>query len=241
MAPPEAVHAESPVHAPSESHRTQPARRLHRQVGHVLADLPSFLLSPLFRHWHLTWGATPVELQAQMAGDDLLTHARYRSTRAIDIDAPPERVWPWLVQVGCLRAGWYSNDLLDNLARPSAISIIPEYQQTVVGQWVPMSPSPPTERTAFKVHSFETNAWILWNKPDCTWSWQLTPAGVGSTRLVTRIRTTYDWRHPASALLGVMLMELGDFTMLRRMLRGIKSRAETSPPPATSGPEGGNP
>jgi hypothetical protein len=161
-----------------------------------------------------------------MAGDNLLAGARYRSTRAIDISAAPDVVWPWLVRVGCLHAGWYSDDLLDNLAHPSATTILPELQRLAVGQWVPMAPSPPTDRTAFKVHSFAVYKWLRWTKPDSTWSWQLTPTASGGTRLVTRIRATYDWRRPATAVLGAVLMEFGDFAMLRRMLRGIKARAE---------------
>lgn len=208
----------------------RPPRHLGTQIGHVLADLPVFLTSPLFRRWHLRWGATSSELADSMAGDGMLARPRYRSTRAIEIDAAPDAVWPWLVQVGCLRAGWYGNDLLDNLAHPSATTILPELQHLAVGQWVPMAPSPPTDRTALKVHSFAVNSWLLWTKPDSTWSWQLTPTAAGGTRLVTRIRATYNWHDPATALLGVALMELGDFAMLRRMLRGIKARAEALQP-----------
>ena len=131
------------------------------------------------------------------------------------------------MQVGCQRAGFYSNDLLDNLGHPSATTIVPRLQHLEIGQWVPMSPAAiPTDRTAFKVHSFKLNEWLLWTKPDSTWAWRLTPAEGGGTRLVTRIRCVYDWRNPPLALLGVLLMEFGDFAMLRRMLRGIKSRAE---------------
>jgi hypothetical protein len=163
-----------------------------------------------------------------MPGDALLPRAQFRATRAITIDAPPEAVWPWLVQVGCLRAGFYSNDLLDNLGHPSARAILPGLQHLQAGQWVPMSPAAtPTERTALKVHSFEANQWLLWTKPDSTWAWRLTAAGAGGTRLVTRIHAVYDWQHPLMALLGVLLMEFGDFAMLRRMLRGIKARAES--------------
>jgi uncharacterized protein YndB with AHSA1/START domain len=155
-------------------------------------------------------------------------HAQFRATRAITIAAPPEAVWPWLVQVGCLRAGFYSNDLLDNLAHPSATTVVPDLQHLEVGQWVPMSPStPPTDRTALKVHSFEVNRSLLWTKPDSTWAWQLTPTDTNGTRLVTRIHVLYDWRHPLTALMGVLLMEFGDFVMLRRMLRAIRSRAES--------------
>ena len=67
---------------------------------------------------------------------------------------------------------------------------------------------------------------MLWTKPDSTWAWCLTPTDDGGTRLVTRIHAVYDWRHPLMALLGVMLMEFGDFAMCRRMLRGIKARSE---------------
>ena len=175
---------------------------------------------------HLNWGATPAEIAASLPGDELLSRAQYRSTRAITIDAPRDAVWPWLVQVGCQRAGFYSNDLLDNLARPSATTIIADLQHLEVGQRVPMSPSPtPSDRTDFTVHSFESDRWLLWTKSDSTWAWQLTRTRTG-TRLVTRIHAVYAWEHPLAAAMGVVLMEFGDFAMLRRMLLGIKARAE---------------
>jgi hypothetical protein len=186
-----------------------------------------FLTAPLYRSWHLHWGATAREITASLPGDLRQPGAQFRATRAITIDAPPEAVWPWLVQVGCLRGGFYSNDLLDNLGRPSATTIVPDLQHLRIGQWVPMSPSgTPSERTALKVHSFEVNNWLLWTKPDSTWVWQLSPTDAGGTRLVTRIHAVYDWKHPLLAVFGAILMEFGDFAMMRRMLRGIKARAE---------------
>lgn len=193
-------------------------------VGAVLADLPRFVTSPLYRGWHRRWGTTPVERTARLPGDELLPDAQYRATRAITIAGPPAAVWPWLVQVGCQRAGWYSNDLLDNLARPSARTIVPELQHPAVGQWIPMSPTP-SDATAFKVADFDVGRWLLWHKPDSTWVWSLTALD-GRTRLVTRVHAVYDWRRPWWALIGVLLMELGDFAMMRRMLLGIKERAE---------------
>lgn len=193
----------------------------------VIQDLPLFLTAPLFRPWHIRWGTTDAEYDAPMPGDELYPNAQYKSTRAITIDAPPSAVWPWLVQVGGGRAGFYSNDLLDNLGRSSATSIMPELQNLDTGQWIPMTPSGvPSPQTAFKVHSFAPGEWLLWAKPDSTWAWRLTPTSTGGTRLITRIHTVYDWKQPFSALLGVLLMEFGDFAMLRRMLRGIKTRAE---------------
>ncbi len=201
------------------------ARELLRQIGSVAADLPRFLTAPLYRSWHLRWGATDAEVAATMPGDDLLPRAQFNPTRAITIDAPPAAVWPWLVQVGFGRAGFYSNDLLDNFARPSLREIDPDLQKLEVGQWVSMSPTP-SESTAWKVDSFVPNEWLLWRKPDSTWSWVLRDLGDGRTRLVTRVHVLYDWSRPAYSAFGVVLMEFGDFPMMRRMLLGIKQRAE---------------
>lgn len=212
-----------------ETHPPRSSRRSSRwQAVRALAeDVPLFLTAPLYRRWHLRWGATAAEVAASLPGDALQPHAQFRATRAITIDAPPEAVWPWLVQVGCRRAGWYSDDLLDNLGHPSAREILPDLQHLEVGQWVPMSPSgEPTETTAFRVAGYEVARWLLWTKPESTWVWRLTPTGTGGTRLVTRVHATRDWRRPGMALLGVLLMEFGDFAMMRRMLRGIAERAE---------------
>jgi hypothetical protein len=203
---------------------------LGREVGSVVADLPLFLTAPLYRRWHLRWGATSQEVAAALPGDDLLPHAQFRCTRAITIDAPPNEVWPWLVQVGCLRGGFYSNDLLDNLGHPSAHELVAELQDLELGQWVPMAPTAPSEVTALQVEGFEVNRWLLWRKPDSTWAWALADLGDGRTRLVTRVHAVYVWRKPLSALLGILLMEFGDFAMMRRMMRGIKARAETANP-----------
>ena len=210
--------------------KPRPPRPTGAEVVHelrtVAADVPLFLTAPLYRRWHLRWGATPAEVASALPGDDLLPRAQLRCTRAITIGAPPDAVWPWLVQAGCLHGGFYSNDLLDNLGRPSAREIVPELQHLEVGQWVPMSPGTPTATTAFKVDGFEVDRWLLWRKPDSTWVWALTAPGDGTTRLVTRVHAAYDWTKPASALLAVLLMEFGDFAMMRRMLHGIKGRAE---------------
>jgi hypothetical protein len=214
-------------------------RQLAREILDVGHDLPAFLTAPLYRRRHLRWGATAAETARAMPGDDLVLRVQYCSTRAVTIAAPPSAVWPWLVQVGCTRGGFYSNDLLDNQGRPSATTIMAEFQHFAPGQLVKMTPSATAEAgTAFTVHSFSAAEWLLWSKADSTWSWTLTPLGSGSTRLVTRVRARYDWTKPFAGLTAMILMEFGDFAMLRRMLRGIKARAESHARlrPGTSAP-----
>jgi hypothetical protein len=82
------------------------------------------------------------------------------------------------------------------------------------------------ETTAFKVKAFETNDWLLWEKPDSTWAWKLVPLEGGRTRLITRLRQRYAWESPGTAILTLVLLEFGDFPMMRRVLKGIKVRAE---------------
>ncbi|WP_225755192.1 hypothetical protein [Actinotalea sp. Marseille-Q4924] len=138
------------------------------------------------RPWQLTWGATPTEVARAMPGDDLVPRPTFDATRAITIAAPPAAVFPWLVQVGVNRGGWYSYDLLDNLGRPSARTIVPELQAIAPGDLLPMSPD---GRHGITVHSLDAPRWMVWGTPgDTSWSWQLDDADDGATRLVTRVR-----------------------------------------------------
>jgi len=195
------------------------------EVGHAAVSVPLALAAPLVRRWHSRWGASDAEVSAAMPGDGVVPGCQVHWTRAISIDAPPEDVWPWLVQVGFGRAGFYSNDLLDNVGHPSASEIVPELQTLAVGDWIPMFKNV-DDTTAFRVHAFEPGSYLVWAKPDSTWAWTLTPEPNGGIRLVTRLRARYDWDTPGSALASMILIELGDFPMMRRMLKGIKQRAE---------------
>lgn len=177
-----------------------------------------------YRPWHQRWGATDAELAATLPGDELLHTADFHPTRAISIAAPPEDVWPWIVQIGYGRAGFYAYDLLDNLGKHSAERVIPELQEPQIGDWIPMSPTV-NDMTAFRVVAFEPGEWMLWSKPDSTWCWSVRPTGDGGTRLVSRIRVKYAWRSPMIPV-SLFLMEIGDFFMNRRELLGIKRRAE---------------
>jgi hypothetical protein len=199
-------------------------RRTVEQVGEVVGALPLFVAAPLLRHWHLRWGATREEVRGYLPGDAHLPAAQFSATRAITIDAPPDKVWPWLVQVGFGRAGFYSYDLLDNLGRPSAEVLLPEWQHPHLGELAAPMANPPTPETSFLVAEMSAPEHLLWIKRDSTWSWLLRPLPDGRTRLITRLKEHY--RRRPSALLTVALLEFGDFAMMRKMLLGLKARAE---------------
>jgi hypothetical protein len=174
------------------------------------------------RPWQLRWGATPEEAARSLPGDHLVPKPTFNATRAITVAAPPEQIWPWLVQAGLTRAGWYSYDLLDNLGRPSARRIIPELQDLAVGDIVPMSPD---GKHGMPVHAMEPPKSMIWGTPgDTTWTWQLDPKPDGSTRLISRVRSRYRWLSPSIAF--SVLLEFGDFWMMRKMLLTLRERAE---------------
>ncbi len=183
------------------------------------------------RPWQLTWGATPAEVVRPLPSDALVTDPTFDATRAITLEAPPEQVWPWLVQMGLTRAGWYSYDLLDNLGRPSARRIIPELQHLQPGDIIPMSPN---GQQGMKVLSVEPPASMVWGESEgTTWAWQLDETGTGGTRLVTRVRSRYQWFSPSIAF--SLLVEFGDIWMMRKMLLNLRERTATSAA-AGSGP-----
>jgi hypothetical protein len=201
-------------------------RQLIEEIADVAVAVPLFATAPLLRRWHRRWRATDAEVAAVLPGDDLVPGCQYTATRAITIAAPPEAVWPWLAQVGFGKAGFYSNDLLDNVGHPSAQRILDEFQDPRIGDWVPMF-SRVNDVTAFRVAALEAPRHLVWAKPDSTWAWDLRPAGSG-TRVVTRLRLRYRWQQPAGALLSLVLNEFGDFPMMRKMLRSLRGRAERS-------------
>jgi hypothetical protein len=112
----------------------------------------AIILSPAIRPWYSKWGATDAEVQRSLPGDELVPHPKSEITCAITIQSPAAQVWPWLVQLGCQRGGWYSYDLLDNGGIPSADRIIPEYQHLEVGDVVLATPD---GRVGFPVEAIE--------------------------------------------------------------------------------------
>ena len=175
------------------------------------------------RPWQLRWGATDEEVEHPMPGDEIVKDPTFNATRAVTIRARPEEIWPWIVQIGMTRAGWYSYDLLDNLGRPSARRILPQFQNPNIGDVIPMSPD---GKQGPYVKDFEQDRWMLWwdGKDGMSWAWSLYPMDEAHTRLITRVRMRYKWLSPE--ILFDMLVEFTDVIMMRKMLLGIKERAE---------------
>jgi hypothetical protein len=180
----------------------------------------------LFRRPCLTWGATPEEAARELPGDDLLADPDIISTRAVTIDAPPAAVWPWLVQMGSGRGGAYTYDWIENLfglGIHSADEILPQFQDLKLGDELPLGPGRPTMR----VEVFEPERALSFRFEDHNWVWTfaLVPAD-GRTRLLSRNRIATPHASALTRLVGLLVMEPGSLVMERKMLLGIKERAQ---------------
>ena len=174
------------------------------------------------RPGQLRWGATDEEVARALPGDDLVARPAFNATRALTVAARPAHIWPWLVQMGLHRAGWYSYDWIDNLRRPSAERIIPELQQLHIGDFLPMSAD---GKVGVWVKDFDPERWLLWwDKKDMTWLWQLAPLDAQHTRLISRVRGRYHWTSPR--IFFSLVVDVGDILMMRKSMLGIKRRAE---------------
>jgi hypothetical protein len=179
------------------------------------------------REWVLTWGATTEEAARRLPGDDLLDPADIVATRAIRIDAPPSAIWPWLVQMGPGRAGAYTYDWVENLFglnMHSADRIHAEWQNLKAGDVLRSR----EDRPGMRVEILELER-TLSNRSeagDWIWTFVLVPEN-GSTRLISRNRIAMKGA-AAGQRLGMLVMEPGSLVMERKMLLGIKQRAERS-------------
>jgi hypothetical protein len=171
----------------------------------------------------MRWGATDEEVTRRLPGDDVVPGNRYRATRAITIEARPEHIWPWIVQIGSGRAGWYALDRIDNKGVPSARSIIPELQDLQVGDLIPMVIG---KQIGPRVKELEPPRRMLWATGDeFSWEWVLDPIDQRHTRLITRMQERYPPLLSGKTLYTVVASS-GDIVMHWTQLRGIKQRAE---------------
>ena len=171
------------------------------------------------------WGATRREIERCFPGDEIIQDASYVSTRTVTIEAPRAAVWPWLAQMGYKRGGLYSYDWLDRLFgyldAPSAETVLPEFQFVKAGDWIPLGRGP---NWSVRIAEPERALVLEPVKGRITWSFYLLPLSERATLLVTRVRCA----PPASLAerISMVIMTPAAFVMTRRMLLGIKRRAE---------------
>lgn len=195
----------------------------------ILATLAAASVAYWFplRRWFVRWGATAHELGRTMPGDALVVNPTYTATLAVTVDAAPDDIWPWLMQLGYRRGGLYSYDWLDRvfgyLDAPSADRILPEFQRLSAGDVIPIG-----RGGGFPVAAIDPpRSLVLGGTADgVAWEWQfgLYPLNESRTRLVSRNSV----RAPATCgtWFFMRLVEPAAFLMTRRMLIGLKRRAE---------------
>lgn len=211
-------------------------------VAGAVAIAATILSSPLSGSWYRKWGATEEEVHRSLPGDELVPRVRSEITLAITIQASAEEIWPWLVQIGCQRAGWYSYDMLDNGGIPSTEQIIPELQTLEAGDAIPFTPD---GNMGFTVVAIEPGkALVMGGTTNTTTGEEADPydpdletflSGAiilflyeldpGSTRLIYRMPLSWNasWRN---TLMYRGFLEPISFVMARKTLLGIKQRVE---------------
>jgi len=179
-----------------------------------------------WRPWCLTWGATGKETGAALPGDELLEDPDVVTTRAIGIGAEPSSIWPWIVQMGPGRAGAYTYDWIENLAgldMHSADEILPQFQDVKVGDAWRLGMKGPVLRVA---HVDPESALVL-RSDDGNWVWAFVlTAGEAGSRLVSRNRIRQPGASAMTRAFTRYVMEPGSLVMERKMLLGIRQRAE---------------
>ncbi len=180
------------------------------------------LFQLVYRPWQRNWGATPAEVDRRMPGDQLVATPPFVATRAVTIRGRPEEIWPWIVQIGYSRAGFYSYDRLDHDGIPSADRILPQFQNLAVGDEVPLSNVADARVLELEPERFLVLAVgrDLDRRGAFTWAWGLYTIDEERTRLVTRLR----WR--VGGAFSLALLEAGEIWMMRKCLLGIKRRVE---------------
>jgi hypothetical protein len=206
-------------------------RKLLESIVAAAQMLVHVALGPVLHRWRTRWGASRFERQCALPGDELIPRPAWSYTHAIGIDAPREAVWPWLAQIGQGRGGFYSYELLENLAGcriHNVLELRPELQSLHVGDVVRLHGSgygPPVARIE------PGRALVLGGEPDARgcgaiWGFHLFDGPNGTTRLVERGRNAVGGGPVARLAWGPYLTDPIGFVMSRKMLRTIKSLAE---------------
>jgi hypothetical protein len=174
--------------------------------------------------------ATAREHLLALPGDEMIRHAAGSLTHAITVHCNRRALWPWLIQMGADRAGWYSYDWLDNGGRHSADRIVPGLQSPSVGA---VFPALPGRRDGFLLLESEPTEWLVlgWPAPEgdlvVTWAFMLQELDENTTRLIVRARASDEYRfHGLPKAMGLLFARAVHFVMERKQLLEIARRAE---------------
>ncbi len=192
------------------------------------------LITPFFRLRRLRWGATDDEIRRTLPGDEYVPQPVWGYTHAVTIHAPAEAVWGWIVQLGQGRGGFYSYEGLENLVGcdiHNADRILPEFQHLKPGDRIklhrsPSSPAYPVERVEPAHYILTYGAENPGKLPAQTWLLYLDAIDGETTRFIVRARTHYVATLAMKMWFGPAIMEPISFVMERKMMLGIKQRAE---------------
>ena len=217
----------------------------------MAVGVAGFVYALVIRPWQLQRGATDAEVRRSLPGDDLVPDPKRGYTQAITIRASVSEVWPWLVQIGYKRAGWYSHDFLHRLMgiagsvddeHGSAKRIIPELQDLKVGDVVEIAPGMgyvvagiEPEQALILQSRVDTGKWESLSSSDplpekylsSSWVWFLEEIDEKTTRLIVRVRSDYNPGLLSTLSTGIP-NELGSLVMQPKTLRVLKQRAEMS-------------
>jgi hypothetical protein len=212
------------------------ARDVLAGVGGAGAMVLTFL-TPFLRGVRTHWGLDAAAAARPYPGDDLVPEPRWSWTHGIEIDAPAEAVWPWVAQIGADRAGFYSHQWLENMVGcnlRNAEAIHPEWAARE-GDALVLHP----KGAALRIVKVDPGQYLLAHgapegglsapgKPwlTATWLFFVEPLGPGRSRFISRFRVDYSDELAARLEFGPTVVEPVGFAMDRRMLMGVKERAE---------------
>ncbi len=223
-------------------------KTLFESVVAALSIALLIIFRPLVRRWYIHWGATESEAARLLPGDNLVPHPRVKYTRAISIESTPDRIWPWLVQMGQGKGGMYSYEQLENLAgcdMHNADQILPQYQNIKVGDHLKLGPKGYPAYTVLGVQPQQAlilaAADVIPERDGITlpdplpkeytlsnWVFYLYPITPHTTRLLVRSLLDYEPNGWSKWMIWRVITEPIAFVMERKMLREIKKRVEVT-------------
>ena len=205
----------------------------------AIAQMIYHVFAPWRRKWRRRWGARPEEPDPALPGEALIPDAAWEFTHVVSIAAEPDEVWPWIVQMGQGRGGFYSFERLENLMGCQITNtnvVLPDYQTLSPGDDIRLHPTAPPLQVAEVVPG---RSLVLHSAPgddapgddaahptDTVWAFHILPDGPGSSRLIERGKGLFGVSMAERLFFSPLLFEPLGFVMSREMLLAIKERVE---------------